>query len=158
MTLTRGVVYTRWRRFKGKCSVFCGLQNWNLWLKCDVSTTACLMKNHHTKISFVAAMRSWKRCEADWTKGVLGDHPLVTSRWKTFERVLSAIQRNQCIKVLENLYFQIQPFIELKISLHSTGYKLQLLHAIRPGANRKTYDLLRIFLMKLPRTSSFYIV
>jgi hypothetical protein len=62
--LTRRVIYTRWRRFKGKCSVFCGLQNLNLWLKCDVSTVVCLMKNHHTKILFVVGIESWKRREA----------------------------------------------------------------------------------------------
>jgi hypothetical protein len=39
-----------------------------------------------------------------------------------------------------------------------TGYKFQLLHAIHPGDNHKRYTLLWIFLMKLTRTSSFYIV
>jgi hypothetical protein len=40
------VTLTRWWRSKGKCSVFCGLQNLNLWLKCDMSTITCLTKNH----------------------------------------------------------------------------------------------------------------
>jgi hypothetical protein len=38
---TRRVIYTRWRRSKRKCRVFCGLQNLNPWLKCNVSTVVC---------------------------------------------------------------------------------------------------------------------
>jgi hypothetical protein len=30
VTLTPRVIYTRWRQFKGKCSVLCRLQNLNL--------------------------------------------------------------------------------------------------------------------------------
>jgi hypothetical protein len=71
--------YPRWRSHaewftqagvgsKDKGTVFCGLQNFNLWLKCDVS--------HRTKIAFVVGLDSWKRCESYWTNGVLEDRPL----------------------------------------------------------------------------------
>jgi hypothetical protein len=100
--LTRRVTYTRWRRFRGKCNVFCGFQNLNLWLKCHVSTIVCLTKNHHTKIAFVVGIDGWKRRETYWTNSFLEDHPLVTSQWKTFETVLSAVGRNQCINIPEN--------------------------------------------------------
>jgi hypothetical protein len=102
------VTYSRWRSLAewytedGDCSkesavLFVARKILICDSKYDVSTVVCLTKNHHTKVTFVAGRDSWKRREVYWTDSVQEDHPLVTSRWTTYQTVSSTVRRNQCV-------------------------------------------------------------